>query len=430
MAAVRRQRSKVVHFLQEVKATWVSDGDRGVIRRDSEGEDFVRPLDLGDDPVRPGRRRLLAAELQNGSILAVADGREVSWPVDLAKQSAALARCESGWCLLWTGTEYKPSPMLCGNRACPRCMRARVGRIAHRTVPILEAAVADGAAVYFITLTQETRPREGALVLPHERRKYIGDSPAGEVRPAVGGESLAGSYSRWRDHFRSVREDRGTKVRWRRGLGGYIYGVEWTLRRKGERRAVIPRWHCHGHVLAVVPRGGWRDFRATWNDLKLDWCLQAEAHPNAQTCYRVQPRADQDWSNALLECCKYPLKVADMTVAAMVEGYASLRGTRPHHIGGAFHRQSKASTEEPWKSWLAAAPEPPSWPRLLVQVCEGALFTVYTGQVRQGLCRWARDGSIDLADSWVADASVYWAALQDARSSAEVFDRAVQDEDA
>jgi hypothetical protein len=419
-----------VHFLREVKATWVSDGDKGVIRRDEEAEDFVRPLDLGDDPVRPGRRRLLGAELQNGSILAVEDGREVSWPVDLAKQREALARCESGWCLLWTGETYKPSPMLCGNRACPRCMRARVGRIAHRVVPILEAAVADKAAVYFLTLTQPVDQAEGALVLPHEQRRYIGDAPPGEVRTAVGGESLAGSYARWRDHFRSVRQDRATKVRWRRGLGGYVYGVEWTLRRKSDRGPVVPRWHCHGHVLAVVPRGGWRDFHATWNDLKLDWCLEAGAHPNAQDCKRVTPRDDQTWSSALLECCKYPLKVADMTVAAMVEGYASLRGTRPHHIGGAFHGQSEASAQEPWKSWLAAAPEPPSWPRLLVQRFPGCPFQVYTGQVREGICRWARDGSTELADSWEADARIYWAALQEARASAEVFDRALVDEDA
>jgi hypothetical protein len=410
-----------------------------------DGADTIEiELGRGQDAPAPGRRQLIGAELEGGALLAVPDAREVSWPVDLAKRAVAISRCETGWVLLWDGGQFRPSPMLCGDRVCPRCMRARVGRIAHYRVPVLQAAHEDKAAIYMITTTQPTKPGAGALVLPHERRRYIGESPVGEVRAAVGGESLGAAYGRWRDHFQSVRKDRSTKHRWKSALGGYVYGIEATLRAKKARGPQVPRWHVHGHILAVVP-GGWRNFDATWRQLRRDWLDEVPgAKAIAQDCRRVAPRGDETMADALLEVMKYPIKVTDLTVAAMIEAYGALRGTKPHHIGGSWHGNAltqvgldskgkpiKVPTRElePWRSWLAAAPEPPSWPRLQYRPSGDRPWEVYCGQAREGMAQWSIDEKSG-PRIWECDARVYWRQLSEARASHEIFDRALVDEDA
>lgn len=428
LAEVRRQKNRLVQCLDAVRASWVVDGDIGIQRRNGKA-DVTKVRDFEEDEPRPapGRRRLFGAELVDGALLAVEDGREVSWPVDLARQREAIARCETGWTLLWDGTIFRPTPMLCGQRACPRCLRARVGRMTHQWVPVFEAAHEDGAAVYQGTFTQQQIRAPGALVLPDERGRYIGDSPAGEPLPAVGGESLASSYSRWRETFHSVRKDRPTKERWKSALGGYCYGVEWTLRAKRDRGAVVPRWHCHGHVLMVVPRGGWRDFRAMSRQLKRDWCERSPgARVGAQDIRRVEPRDGQGVADAMLETLKYPMKVGDLTVAAVIEAYASLRGTRPHHFGGAFHGNSSDHARDPWCRWLEAMPEIPSWPRLHVRCRDDAPWEPFVGQIREGEARWHVEGE----GAWSGDARPYWRALSEARASAEVYDRALDEADA
>lgn len=365
------------------------------------------------------KQTLVGAELYGGYLLGIEDGRAVPWSVDLGAAVERLAKCEAGWVLLWDGAEFRASPTVCGGRWCPRCVRNRVGRIAHRWVPVLRAAALAGAGVYHITLTQPVgyAPPAGmdkapALVLPDERGRYIGDAIRGRLQRAVPGESIAGSYLRFRNHWRSVRQDRSTRDLWRYALGGYLYGIEWTLRPKNARGACVPRWHCHAHVLAVVP-GGWR--RGTWGKLRDSWCAEAGASPDAQRCDPVKGSDEQDLGDALLEVCKYPIKLAELTVAAQVEAFASLRGTRPHHVGGALHQASRTTGEggeristtvaEPWRTWLAEAQAPPSWPRLQVFDPWTASWQLYTGQVHAGVRTWRLGEG---QDPWEADAGRYW----------------------
>jgi hypothetical protein len=431
------EKKRLVHYLGYVDATWTLDGDLGLVRREcgtwesggrhSLGE-VVTDVDDTEEWTPGGKRRLRYAELRGGAMLEIEDGREVSWPVDLAARRRSISRCGEGWHLLVDETgQLRPTPYRCKDRACPCCSHTKVGRLAHHWVPVLEAAVSDEAEVRLLTFTQLVRQEPGALVLPHERDRYQGDSPPGEVRRAVGGESMRASYLRWRDTFESVREDRATKERWRWALGGYLYGIEWTLRSKKERGSVVPRWHCHGHVLVVTPKGRWKDERALWNQLRRDWCKASPgSRAGSQDCRRVLPRGEQTWSGALLETLKYPVKTATMTVAAMVEAYASLRGLRPHHVGGAFHHNSKAAQEGSYRRWLDASPPTPQWPRLQVRGRPDGVWEDYSGQYRgEDVLEWSAD-----ARAWRAPAEGYYQVLQQARVSYEVHDRALLDADA
>lgn len=402
--------------LSPVRATWYGDAE-GWVRLEGAEHDRVAGTPA---EAELGRARMLGAELDDGSFLAFSDARAVPWRVDIVHERNRLKRCEQGKVLLFDasskGNPWKPAAMRCTCRLCPRCARARVGRLAHRWVPPLEAAAADGAAVYHLTLTQPTDEADGALVLPSERRRYKGDSGPGVVASAVGGESAAGAYARLRGAFTSVRDDRSTRALWRSALGGYLYGTEFTLRSKAARGAVRPRWHCHMHLLVVVPKP-WADFRFTWGELRRTWCEAAGASPNAQHCERVRPREGQGIEDALLEVLKYPLKLAELTVAATIEVYASLRGLRPHHVGGSFHGASEASQGAPWAGWLAARTEPPHWPRLLVRLDRAHPWAPYTGQVREGEAEWTlgsnpwAQASGQVPGVWTADAGLYWAEL-------------------
>lgn len=411
-----------------------------MVRRDCSTMESGGKADLGqvqwrleddrDDepPPPPGKRRLVYAELDNGCHLQIDDGRDVSWTVDLAKRRRNIDACERFWGILRNDAgQFVPKPRFCNDRACPRCTRRRIGLFAHHWVPVLEAAVADGAALYLLTFTQLVHKRPGALVLPHEQRLWKGDAPPGEFRYAVGGESLKASYDRWRGSWAAVRKDRATKGRWRHCLPAYVYGIEWTLRGKHARGRQVPRWHCHGHVLVVVPRGGWPGVeQEIWRQLRKDWL---DASPGSlaisQDCRRVVPRDDQTVAGMLLETVKYPNKVGAQTVAATVEAYASQRGLRPHHVGGAWHSNSELSEQEPWRSWRAAAPPIPSWPRLLYRPHRDAVWVPYCGQVREGDAEWSVG-----RDFWRGDARPYWEALTNAQAESEIWDRALSDDEA
>lgn len=429
LKASRKERYATVRKLQFVAATWYREKD-ALIRTDGREKDAARC----DDPEGPeidGRRRTVGATLSDGSLVAVEDGRSVSWPIDLVREQERIARCESGGVLLWDGERWRPTPMLCGARGCPRCARSRIGRWVWRWMPFFEAAAEDRAFLAQITLTQPTRIARGAVVLPHERHRFVGAPSPGEFGPACGGETLTGSYRRFRDTWESVREDRATKVRWRRALAGCCYGIEWTQRpdpRKA-RGPQIPRWHCHAHVLVIAPRSSspWSDPRVTWPQLRRDWCAASDgASPQAQHFQRITGSADQPIATAVLETMKYPFKVGDLSVAGMVEAYASLRGVRPHHVAGALHATSRSSKEDPWARWLACRRDPPSWPRLLFRVHGGEPWSVYNGQHRTGELQWTHGGSA--APIWVADAAHYWEILRsglgsdDARAGAELAD--------
>ena len=402
----------MVRKLRHVTHTVYREKDQLVYKGESEKSTTADPT--GADPERDGYRRTVGAALSDGSLVAVEDGRAVTWPVDLVREAERLNQCEHGGVLLWDRAtrQWRPSPMLCGARGCPRCARARIGRWVWRWMPFFTAAATDRAMLAQITLTQPASISPGALVLPHERTRFRGGSTPGEWGTAVGGESLTGSYLRFRDHWTSVREDRATKVRWRRSLAGCCYGIEWTQRpdMRKARGPQVPRWHCHAHLLVVVPRTRrWPDVRATWAELRRDWCSAAGASPRAQDFQRLGS-GDQTVEDAVLEVMKYPFKVGDLSVAGCVEAYASLRGVRPHHVAGALHATSRASTEEPWRSWLAERRDPPSWPRLLVRATGGHPWEVYKGQIRSGECEWST-GDVELG-VWRADAAGYYALLR------------------
>lgn len=429
IAKANREKKGCVHLMGFVKATYTDDGDLGLVRRDCRDILSGGSKDLGfivdESPsISPaGKRRLVGAELDGGAIVAIDDGRDVSWGVDWARRRQAIDSCGRSWVVLVDEQgQPRPAQRRCGDRLCPCCVQIRIGRLAHRLVPVLAAAVAGGAAAYLITLTQRVIEAEGALVLPSERHKYRGEAPVGEPLRAVGGESLASSYARWRASFESVREDRATRHRWRECLGGYIYGVEWTLRRKGARGAVMPRWHCHGHILAISERP-WHRERDTWRQLRSDWLAVSEhSRADAQDCRRIEAREGQTIADALFEVVKYPIKTADLTAAAMVEVFASLRGTRPHHMGGALHSASKLSQKDPWKTWLGAAQPVPSWPRLQFRLTRDSAWEEYSGQIWEGDAWWSAG-----ARSWRAGAYPYWRALSEARASADACDQALSE---
>lgn len=381
-------------------------------------------------------------------MLAVEDGRDVPWSVDVLAAAERMSRCEQGWVLLFDGEAFRAAPMLCGGRWCPRCARSRVGRIAHRWVPVLVAAVLSGAVVYHITLTQPVglEPPPGiakspALVLPSERARYIGQALTGKAQRAVPGESILGSYLRFREHWRSVRQDRGTRDLWRYALGGYLYGIEWTLRPKNARGRRVPRWHCHAHILAVCP-GGWA--KGTWERLRDSWCAEVPgASPDAQRCDPVKGSGEQSLADALLEVCKYPLKLAELTIAAKIEAFASLRGTRPHHVGGALHQAARGwedgervaiSGQEPWRTWLAEKGQPPRWPRLQWLNPRTKVWETYTGQVHTGESHCWRLG--EDRPHWEAPADRYWSMMREglldagyAERDGVVFDDSAELED-
>jgi hypothetical protein len=387
----------------------------GIFRFSPHGDGFeVSPTHIPKGPIV--KQSLIGAELYGGYLLGIEDSRDVPWSVDLGAAAERMAKCEQGWVLLWDGAEFKAAPMLCGGRWCPRCVRARVGRVAHRWVPVLLAAAQGGAHIYHLTLTQPVGydPPPGfekmpALVLPEERKSFIGKAIRGKEQRAVPGESIAGSYKRFRDHWRSVRQDRSTRDLWRYALGGYLYGIEWTQRPKNADGPCVPRWHCHAHVLVVHPTG-WR--RGTWGKLRDSWCEQAGAHPDAQWCDRVEGSAEQDLASALLEVCKYPIKLLEVSLAGQIEAFASLRGTRPHHVGGALHATSSLAGAEPWRSWLAAAQPAPSWPRLQVFDPYTASWSPYTGQHHAGRRVWRLGDEGEHGEPWEAEAGPYWEVMK------------------
>lgn len=417
----------MVQKLRPVTATWFVDGD-GTVEVEETGSRTRYPDEESLDLPGRDRRRIIGAALNDGTSIFVDDGREVSWPCDLAKERDRLSRCESGGKLLWNGEKWLPSPTFCRSRFCPRCARTRVGRFAFRWMPFFTSAIADGAGIYHLTWTQPTRPAAGAVVLPHERKRYVGTSGPGVHGGAVGGESLTGSYQRFRSQLRSAFTDGATRGRWRHAIPGYMYGIEWTLRNGKQRGPQIPRWHCHAHMLVVVP-GGWRNAYATYSGLRADWCELADGDPKAQHLQIIRGGDGQTVEQAVLEVMKYPFEPTELTCAGVVEAFASQRGTRPHHVGGALYATSRLHKEQPWARWLAQRRDPPSWPALMFRVERNHPWQVFHGQVREGPCWWGFAGVT--FQTWEADAEGYWDVLRaglgsdEARAGAELADASV-----
>lgn len=363
--------------------------------------DRVTAWHLDEDP-DAGRRTLRGATLEGGGTVAV-DGREMGWPVDVGLEARRIAGCESSAILVETAPDqWKPVPMTCGSRLCPVDHRVRAGRASAGWRAVLEAAAADGALLIHMTLTQPLHALAGSAVLPHERGRWEGVTPtadATEWLPAVAGESMLASYGRWRDHWRRSRNQGSRRDRWKASLGGYIYGIEWTLRsgRRGAPDRQEPRWHCHGHVLCTIPRGPAQDeWRRSLDGhgsarrgyeprLVEDWCAASYRHAASS------PRA-QDWREVdpakVHEVLKYPVKLGEMTVAAIVEVYGALRGLRAHHIGGPWHSASQSRWAEPWATWLSHRPDVRArvleiWRREGIE----AGWHLYTGQPEQGPAR-------------------------------------------
>lgn len=325
--------------------------------------------------IAAGRTALLGAELvDGGGWVGTRGSREVTdrWPWDIDRERARIGGCESTVVVGWDGKgtptdpgSFAPVAYRCGSRLCPTCFAARAGRQMHRWGPVLDAALADGADVWHVTLTQRCEAVWGSVVLPHEAGRWAGVVPIGPgvVHPAVAGESAGEAYDRWRSTWRTLRTSReGRTVA---VDVGFLVGMEWTLRSKRGGRVARPRWHCHGHVLAVSPeRWDPRPLMALWarlSDVPGRWTTGETRRGTTFLRYGAQYAERVRDRGGLLEVLKYPFKPGDMTCAAVLDAWSALRGSRTHQCAGALHGQSRAAAAEPWSRWLGAPREGDGW---------------------------------------------------------------------
>lgn len=319
---------------------------------------------------------MLGAEVRStGALVGTAGGREMreEWGWNLDKERARLGGCESAVVVAWSGaatgavdpSAFAPVALRCGSRLCPVCFAARAGRAMHRWGPVLDAALADGARVWHLTLTQRCEAVWGSAVLPREAGRWAGVVPtsAEVVVPAVAGESAGEAYARWRATWKALRN-----ARWSEGSAGlgFLVGIEWTLRSKRGGRVQLPRWHCHGHVLAVATNPSW-----TPETMMRQWARLSGVDGRATKGttrygapfirYGAQYASVVESRQALVEVLKYPFKPGDVTAAAVLDAWSVLRGARTHAPAGGLHGSSTASKSEPWSRWLGVEREEQPW---------------------------------------------------------------------
>lgn len=343
----------------------------------------------------------------SGGVAGLAiEGRGLPWPTDLEKEADRLTACERmGLVLRRADGQVCGSWRGCGSRICPVCVQVRARRALARWAPVMQAAVADGAVVHHLTLTQVADAAPGGLVLRGEREfGWRGVPPlGGRVAGAVGGEGLLGAYTRWRHSWDRLRHDRASKADFRTAVGGCLVGLEWTGRRRGSS---VPRWHVHAHVLTVHPREEAAEGYDALNRLRGWWCdVSPGARRRAQYLQRVggdapTPEAAEDPSFGVVEVLKYPFKVSTLTAAQRIEVVAVAKGLRLHQASGGWYHRPKVGPREPYATWLKARPEKPD-AKLLYSVTPENERRLYVGDPNGGRGRfsWGMWGDVFEADA-------------------------------
>lgn len=312
--------------------------------------------------------------------LESASAHREEWPWDLDAERRRIASCESAVCVAWTGGSgpdaWRPVVLRCGSRLCPVCWRARAGRAVSRWGPVIEAAIADGAAAWHLTLTQRPMVAEGSAILPSEARRWSGSLVGSErTLPAVAGESAFSAYRRWLGTWRDLAQSRTL-----RGLEcGILRGCEWTLRSSGPRapRVQAPRWHAHGHVLIVVRDRGWTPAHLLETWAALSGADAGDTHHGVTRIRRGRSGREYGGAqyvrrggqygeriadrSAVVEVLKYPFKPSELTIAGALDAWGALRGARTHFPGRAFHASSTLASVDPWRSWLSAGRSEAGW---------------------------------------------------------------------
>ena len=221
--------------------------------------------------------------------LRVARVFDASGDPELQLRAARLRSCGSIFGSVWID-KADPSRSIpvnttrCRDSLCPDCRRARGAAWSRWVGPLLSEVRSSGRVPKFITLTQRDDPNEDLVDAIARLRK-----------------SLKKFYRR---------------VAWKSRVHSFITALEYP--HNGDA------WHVHVHIVADCE---WWDYR----DLKSEW-----SSVTGGVSFVVDIRQVDDDEEAERELFKYPLKVSDLSEAALVECARSTRGLRCITTGGAW----------------------------------------------------------------------------------------------
>lgn len=304
------------------------------------------------------------------------------WDPDPWRAAERMGTCRSS--LHYTGSlqagrvgGVRAVPHTCGLPYCPPCASGKMGTRCRWAEPRYEALSPWTSRLALVTLTQQwdTGDSESWVVSPGEVAHGWAEPPLPTSWPVPSslGIPLDVACDRVRACWGRLRRDRRTRGLWTDrhfGAVAYSYGIEATSCTWRDRRRV-PRWHVHMHVLVALGLG------ATWDatlrvvqrrtgrvvserrytgpasmDLPTkapEGCRLVWVHHGGWSkgvvdgWMRLCPgttAAAQDIrpadDGALAEVLKYPVKVADMTVAQAVEWLGTTKGLRSHYSPGAL----------------------------------------------------------------------------------------------
>lgn len=240
------------------------------------------------------------------------------------------------------GTVYVRRPCTCKTASCPWCMSAKIAEKVEKRLPDVDALTGLGAQAALVTLTLPILEEgetwadlagEPVALDTWERGAYHGHREGMVWGKATAGPGLYRQMCRLKGAMRDLMTARAHRDWWRGSVGGLVYGIEATGRRKVWDKW-LARWHVHVHLVVLlrpdVDLDKWR------KSLQERWCgLVPGARPKSQDVVRVS-----NVRGSIQEVLKYSVKTGELTTAQAAEWYAVTHGAHLHQVGGWMHHGS------------------------------------------------------------------------------------------
>lgn len=304
---------------------------------------LARALTLATDPewatvdqLGQVRAALRSARL-DGCVVDI-EGRAlpVRWAADPVRTATAMQACERHWTAIGLNGKLSWSPWRCGARVCPLCVDHGLIGLRENLTAIGERWIKAGGILLLVTLTQRSEPdiHTPIVLTASEALKHPTWTRATGRGAATAWIPLGDAWDRWSASWDALRNGRaalrwsGIQCRrwWRDSVAWTFLGREVT---SSDKAQTVARWHAHGHaIVALWPGVDVDEFRREIAD---EWCrLQPGALAGAQDV-QVIP------SDRVRQAVKYPGKLDQFTAAQSIEFLATIKGRRPHQLGGALH---------------------------------------------------------------------------------------------
>ena len=313
-----------------------------------------------------GRESVQAIRTPDGGMLSV-QGRPSSRK---RRPDPSTASVQVGTCGSVYGVSYSPSvgfqgyPYTCKRSVCPVCSGRRAAVRTGIWSPRVSGLLHRGYQVVALTLTQPTQEGTEPVHLSQwERQRLSLSGPVadpGAVAVSTPGESLSDSMARLDKSLRLHRYS-GDRSIWSVVVGGFA-GRETTGRTHRDGQTVL-RWHTHCHLILVLEPGTVQSMKRIrrgtrsalvpsaadvwWSSFVARWCRLTGSRPSGQYAEVLLSGADRV-EDAVKETMKYPVKLASLTDAQLVDWEVSMKGRRLCSMLAGFHGSSSLSRVVSW----------------------------------------------------------------------------------